>query len=46
MAIKIANDDDAIPLPDDWEYVDSSWRVEDEGDLTRLFYDQDYPEGG
>ncbi|HZK27072.1 MAG TPA: hypothetical protein VFD00_06010 [Thermoclostridium sp.] len=46
MAIKIANDDDdEIPLPDDWEYVDNSWRVDDEGELTRLFYDLDYPEG-
>ena len=45
MAIEIAGGDE-IPLPDDWDYVDGSWKADDGGELTRFFYDQDYPEGG
>lgn len=43
MAIEIAGGDE-IPLPDDWDYVDGSWKADDEGEMTEFFYNQDYPE--
>ena len=44
-AVKIAKDKEGvIPLPDDPDYVDSSWRVEGDIDYIRSGYNGNQPD--
>lgn len=44
-AMKIAKDEnEEIPLPDDGEYVSSSWSVDEDIDMVRSYYNANRPD--